>query len=163
MYTRHLYKTAELEYVHVSRKLDWVRLQSPNHPPGCVCHITVYKHWRWDGEEDTELSSYHCHSGWRDEYGWYLHLSAMSWERFISSLLTLHQAVCFTLQYTNIDDVTVRRIQNSPRITFTRDDGGGWVWIVYTPVSWELGEIYRSWDRFISSLLTIHQSVCAWN
>ena len=45
----------------------------------------------------------------------YVHTSAMSWDRFVSSLLTLHQTVCVTLQNTDIDEETVRKMQISYR------------------------------------------------
>ena len=37
-------------------------------------------------------------------------MSVKSWERFVSSLLTIHQSVCVELEKTNIDDVTAKRI-----------------------------------------------------
>ena len=52
-----------------------------------------------------------------------VHMSAGSWGRFISSLLTLHRAVRVILRTTNEDDVTLRRMQTSPHFTVTRDDG----------------------------------------
>ena len=52
-----------------------------------------------------------------------IHMSAGAWGRFLSSLHTLHQAVRVRLQVTNVDSVTVRRIQTSPHFTVTRDDG----------------------------------------
>ena len=70
-----------------------------------------------------------------------------SWKRFVSSLLTILQSVCVELEYTDIDDETVRRIQNSPHITVTHYDGG------------REDMSARSWERFVSSLLTNHQSV----
>ena len=57
--------------------------------------------------------------------------------------------MCVELEKTNIDDETVRRIQNSPRITVTQDDGMS---MVGKNMSIE------SWERFISSFLTIFQS-----
>ena len=39
-------------------------------PSTSLCVELENKHWWRHGEEDTELSSYHCHSGWQDEYGW---------------------------------------------------------------------------------------------
>ena len=53
-----------------------------------------------------------------------VHMSAGAWRRFLSSLLTLHQAVSVALGITNVDDVMVRRIKTSTRFTVTEDDGG---------------------------------------
>ena len=50
-------------------------------------------------------------------------MTAAGWDRFVSSLLTLPQSVRLVLDLTTIDDGTVRRIQTSPRVTVTRDDG----------------------------------------
>ena len=68
-----------------------------------------------------------------------LHMSAGAWGRFISSLLSLHRAVRVGLQITNVDDITVRRIQTSPHFTVTRDDGmrdrqGRYKWLRFTTV-----------------------------
>ena len=52
-----------------------------------------------------------------------VNLTAEAWDRFVSSLLTLPQSVCVVLQQTDIDEGTVRRIQTSPRLTVTWDDG----------------------------------------
>ena len=53
-----------------------------------------------------------------------IHMLVGAWGRFISSLLTLHRAVRVRLSITNVDDVTVGRIQTSPNFTVRRDDGG---------------------------------------
>ena len=68
-----------------------------------------------------------------------VHMSAWAWGRFISSLLTLHRTVDVMLWITNVDDITVRRIQTSPHFTVTRDDGvrdgqGRYKWLRFTTV-----------------------------
>ena len=50
-------------------------------------------------------------------------MSATGWDRFVTSLLALPQSLCVELSYTDIDDARVRRIQTSPRVTVTQDDG----------------------------------------
>ena len=46
-----------------------------------------------------------------------------AWDRFVTSLLSLPQSVCVVLDETDIDEGTVRRIQTSPNVTVTWDDG----------------------------------------
>ena len=54
----------------------------------------------------------------------FVSMTAGAWDRFVSSLLTLPQSVSVVLEYTDIDEGTVRRrIQTSNRVTVTRDDG----------------------------------------
>ena len=53
-----------------------------------------------------------------------VHMSAGAWGRFISSLLTLLRVVLVSLQVTNVDDVSVGRIQKSPHFIVTEDDRG---------------------------------------
>ena len=55
----------------------------------------------------------------------HVYMTAGAWDRFVSSLLTLPQSVYVELWKTDIDEETVRRIQTSPRLTVTRDDGRG--------------------------------------
>ena len=50
-------------------------------------------------------------------------MSAVSWGRFVTSLLTLPQSVSVILEETDINRETRRRIRTSPRVTVTRDDG----------------------------------------
>ena len=52
-----------------------------------------------------------------------VYMTAAGWDRFVSSILPLPQSVRVELSYTDIDDGTVRRIQTSPRVTVTLDDG----------------------------------------
>ena len=51
-----------------------------------------------------------------------VYMSARSWGRFVSSLLTVPQSVCVILRDTDIDRETRRRIQTSPYLTVTKDD-----------------------------------------
>ena len=53
---------------------------------------------------------------------WGLHMSGGSWDRFVSSLLTLQHALTVTLDETNIDDETIGMVLNSPHFTVVRDD-----------------------------------------
>ena len=55
---------------------------------------------------------------------WNVSMSAGSWGRFVSSLLTVRHPVDVTLDMTNIDAETVRRIQTSPHFTVTEDKKG---------------------------------------
>ena len=50
-------------------------------------------------------------------------MSAGGWESFVSSLLTLNQSLEIILDSTDIDRETVSRVQNSPRLTMTQDNG----------------------------------------
>ena len=50
-------------------------------------------------------------------------MTAAGWDRFMSSLLSLPQSVCVVLKETNIHEGAVRRIQTSPHVTVTQDDG----------------------------------------
>ena len=52
-----------------------------------------------------------------------VHMSAGSWRRFVSDLLTLSQSVCVILEMTDIDRERVRKIRTSPSIKVTHDDG----------------------------------------
>ena len=52
-----------------------------------------------------------------------VYMTAEAWDRFITDLLTLPQSVSVVLDETDIDEVTVRRIRTSQRVTVTRDDG----------------------------------------
>ena len=54
-----------------------------------------------------------------------VHMTAGKWGQFLSSLLTLRQAVNVVLSKTNIDRETVLRIRTSPRLTVTEDDSRG--------------------------------------
>ena len=70
--------------------------------------------------------------------GW-VDMTAGAWDRFVSSLLTLPQSVSVVLWWTSIDDGTVRRIQTSPHVTVTQDDGerdgdGDYVRLKFTTV-----------------------------
>ena len=53
-----------------------------------------------------------------------VHMSVRSWGRFVSSLLTVPHPVHVTLDDTNIDYDTGRRIQTSPHFTVTQNGGG---------------------------------------
>ena len=63
----------------------------------------------------------------------YVRMSARSWGRFVSSLLTVPHPVDVTLDSTDIDADTVGRIQTSPDFTVTQDGGSGdsRVWYMY--------------------------------
>ena len=66
-------------------------------------------------------------------------MSERRWDKFVSSLLTLHQAVNVILQRTNIDDTIVSMILTSPHFTVTDDDGerdekGMYKWLGFTTV-----------------------------
>ena len=52
-------------------------------------------------------------------------MTARAWNIFVSGLITLPQSVSVELQKTDIDEVTVRRIQTSPHVTVTDDGGEG--------------------------------------
>ena len=49
-------------------------------------------------------------------------MTAAAWDRFLTSLRILPQSVRVRLEYTDIDEGTVWRIQTSPRVTVTKDD-----------------------------------------
>ena len=53
----------------------------------------------------------------------FVYMTAAAWDRFVTSLLTLPQSVFVRLDVTYIDEGTVERIQTSPRLTVTRDEG----------------------------------------
>ena len=55
--------------------------------------------------------------------GPFVEMTARSWGRFVSSLLTVRHPVHVTLRYTDIDAATVRRIQTSPHFTGAGDYG----------------------------------------
>ena len=50
-------------------------------------------------------------------------MTAGAWDRFVTSLLTLPQSVSVVLDDADIDEGTVRRVQTSPSVTVTRNDG----------------------------------------
>ena len=57
---------------------------------------------------------------------YHVNMTAEAWDRLVTSLLTLPQCVSVRLRGKDIDKGTVRRIQTSPRVTVTRDDGEGY-------------------------------------
>ena len=53
-----------------------------------------------------------------------VYMSAMDWDKFITTLLGIQNAIHVTLNDDDIDRDTVRRVQTSPCITLTHDDRG---------------------------------------
>ena len=61
----------------------------------------------------------------------FVYMTAVGWDRLLTSLLTLPQSVSVVLEGTDIDEGTVRRIQTSQRVTLTQDVKG---WLKFTTV-----------------------------
>ena len=53
----------------------------------------------------------------------HMYMAARNWDKFLTSLLTFHQAVHVTLEWTDIDGDTVSRLKTSPRLIVTQDGG----------------------------------------
>ena len=70
---------------------------------------------------------------------YFVNMTAGAWDRFLSSLLILPQSVSVVLQWTDIDEGTMRRIRTSDRVTVTqedeeRDEDGPYVRLKFTTV-----------------------------
>ena len=74
---------------------------------------------------------------------WRVHMSARSWGRFVSSLLTVPHPVHVTLVMTDIDDDTVGRIQTSPHFTgagdYDKDDDFTFTTVPHTVTKYDIG------------------------